>query len=143
MEPLGAAASVIAVVEITGKVFKLCETYYSEVKGARKNIQSLRNEVISLRDVLENVADLAKESSPEVPLIFSLLNQQDGPVEKCKKDLKELFEKLDAGQGETMMRKFGLRALKWPFSIKEVEMLLTTIERHKTMFNLALTADHL
>ena len=142
MEPLSAAASVIAVVQISGQVFNLCQKYCSEVKGARKDIQSLRNEVMSLQDVLTNVADLAEDPGSGKLSILSLLNQHDGPVKQCQKDLIGLIEKLEPGQGESKMKQFGLRALKWPFSSREVEKLLTTIGRHKATFSLALTADH-
>src|SRR3979411_1868195 len=87
MEPLSAAASVIAVVQISGQVFSLGQKYCSEVKGARKDIQSLRNEVMSLQDVLTNVADLAEDPGSGKLSILSLLNQHDGPVKQCQKDL--------------------------------------------------------
>jgi len=54
-----------------------------------------------------------------------------------------LVAKLEAGQGKNKMKQFGLMALKWPFSSKDVEKLLTTIARNKATFNLALTVDHM
>jgi hypothetical protein len=51
--------------------------------------------------------------------------------------------KLEPGQGKNKMKQYGLRALKWPFSSKDVKKLLTTIGRHKVTFNLTLTADHM
>jgi hypothetical protein len=142
MDGLSAAAGVIAVVQISGQVFLLCQTYYLEVKEARTDIQRLRDEVTSLQDVLTNVADLAEDPSSAKLSILSLLNQQDGPVQQCQRDLLELVAKLEPGQGKNKMKQFGLRALKWPFSSKDVEKLLTTIGRYKVTFNLALTADH-
>jgi hypothetical protein len=142
MDGLSAAASVIAVVQISGQVFDLCRTYYLEVKEARKDIQLLRDEVTSLQDVMTNVADLAEDPGPAKLSILSLLNQHDGPVKQCQKDLTGLVAKLEPGQGKNKMKQFGSRALKWPLSSKDVEKLLTTIGRHKATFNLALTADH-
>jgi hypothetical protein len=141
MDPFSGAASVIAVVQISGQVFDLCRTYYLEVKEARKDIQLIRDEVISLQDVLTNVADLAEDPDSAKLPILSLLNQPDGPVQQCQKDLAGLVAKLEPGQGKSKMKQFGLRALKWPFSSKDVEKLLATIGRHKATFNLALTAD--
>jgi hypothetical protein len=142
MDGLSTAAGVIAVIQISGQVFKLCQTYYSEVKEARKDIQRVRNEVMSLEDVLTNVADLAEDPGSAKLSILSLLNQHDGPVEQCREDLVGLVANLEPGQGKNKMKQLGLRALKWPFSRKDVEKLLTTIGRHKATFNLALTADH-
>lgn len=143
MDGLSAAASVIAVVQISEKVFNLCRMYYLEVKKARKDIKRLRDEVTSLQDVLTNVADLAEDPCSANLSILSLLNQQNGPVQQCQGDLAGLITNLDPGQGKNKMKQFGLRALKWPFNSKDVEKLLTTIGRHKATFNLALTSDHL
>lgn len=142
MDGLSGAASVIAVIQISGQVFDLCRAYYLEVKEARKDIQRLRDEVTSLQDVLANVADLAEDPGSAKRSILSLLNQYDGPVQQCQKDLTGLIAKLEPGQGKNQMKQFGLRALKWPFTSKDVEKLLTDIGRHKATFNLALTADH-
>ncbi|KAF4631092.1 hypothetical protein G7Y89_g7033 [Cudoniella acicularis] len=143
MDGLSAAASVIAVVQISTQIFELCQEYYSEVKDARKDIQRLRNEVTSLQDVLTNVEDLAEDSGSANLSVLNLLNQQDGPLRQCQKDLVGLVAKLELGQGKNTMKRFGMRALKWPFSSKDVEKLLITIGRHKATFNLALSADHI
>ncbi|KAK4220684.1 hypothetical protein QBC38DRAFT_493706 [Podospora fimiseda] len=43
MDGLGAAASVIAVIELTAKLISLCLEYSSAVKNARSDIERLRN----------------------------------------------------------------------------------------------------
>jgi hypothetical protein len=141
MDGLSAAASVIAVVQISGKVFALCQTYYSEVKSAREDIRRLRDEVTSLQDVLTNVTDLADAPGSAKLSVLDLLNQPDGIIQQCQTELKGLATKLDTGQGNDKMRKFGLRALEWPFSRKYVDTTLSIIRRQKEIFNLALTAD--
>jgi hypothetical protein len=141
MAGIGEAASIIAVVQISAEVFDLCRTYSLEVKEARTEIQRLRDEVISLQDVLTNVADLVEDPGSAKLSILSLLNQQDGPVQQCQKGLIGLVAKLEIGQGNNKMKQFGLRALKWPFSKQDVDKVLTTIGRHKATFNLALTGD--
>ncbi|KAH0533900.1 hypothetical protein FGG08_007482, partial [Glutinoglossum americanum] len=142
MDGLSAAAGVIAVVQISGQVFDLCRTYYLEVKDARKDIKRLRDEVTSLQDVLANVADLADAPGSAKLSILGLLNRPDGPVQQCQTDLIGLVEKLEPWQGKDKMKQFGLRALKWPFSSKDVDKAITAIGRYKATFNLALTADH-
>ncbi|KAH8657573.1 ankyrin repeat-containing domain protein [Tricladium varicosporioides] len=142
MAGLGEAASIIAVIQISGKVFDLCQTYYVGVKEARKDIKRLREEITSLQDVLVNLADLADDPGMAQGSILSLLNQQRGPVQQCQKDLTELITKLEAKQAKNKMKQFGLRTLKWPFTSKDVEKLLAITGRHKATFNLALTMDH-
>ena len=141
MDGISAAASIAALIEISGSAFNLCQKYYSEVKDARKEIQRLRDEVTSLQDVLFSVADLAEAANPTKMSILDRLNQADGPVKQCQAQLTGLVAKLEPADGPSRMRQFGMRALKWPFSKKDVENVITTIERYKTSFNLAVTTD--
>jgi hypothetical protein len=143
MDGLSAAASIIAVVEITMEDFDLCNRYYVEVKEARADIERLRLEILSFQSVLLSVRDLAENpSSAELSTLRNLCNSgQDGIVQRCTDDLEGLREKLESKPGKDQMRKFGFRALKWHFSSKEVEKLITTLERFKAMFSLALDAD--
>lgn len=141
MDGISAAASIIAVIQISGQVINLCRTYYSEVRDAKMDIQRLREEITSLQTVLTKVADLANAPDAAKLSTLGLLNQPDGPAQQCLKELITLAAKLNPGQGKDTMKQFGLRALKWPFSSKDVDKAITTIERHKATFNLALAAD--
>src|SRR6266480_534900 len=143
MDGLSAAASVIAAIQISGKVFDLCRTYYLEVRDAREDIKRLRDEVTILQDVLTNVADLAKAPGSAKLSILGQLNQPDGPLQQCGTELQGLATKLELGQGKDMMKQFGLRALKWPFSSKDIDKTIKAIERYKVTFSLALTADQM
>jgi ankyrin repeat domain-containing protein 50 len=141
MDGISAAASIIAVIQISGQVINLCRTYYSGVRGAKMDIQRLREEITSLQTVLTKVADLANAPDAAKLSTLDLLNQPDGPAQQCLTELITLAAKLNPGQGKDTMKQFGLRALKWPFSSKDVDKTITTIERHKATFNLALAAD--
>lgn len=141
MDAGSAAASIIALIQVLGQVFGLCQSYYSGVKNAREEICRLRNEVTSLQDVLTNVRDLAEAPGSAELSILGFLNQPDGLFQQCWTELKGLATKLDTGQGKDNMRQLGLRALRWPFSKKDVDRSLTVIRRQKDIFNLALTAD--
>lgn len=107
-----------------------------------KRSQRLRDEITSLRDVLTDVRDLGNDLGSTGRSILNLLNQNDGPVQQCQKDLTGLIVKLDPSQGKNKMKQFGLRAWKWPFTSKDIEKLLVIIGRHKATFTLALTVDH-
>jgi hypothetical protein len=143
MDGLGAAAGVIQVIQISAQVFDSCRTYYLQVKSARKEIQRLRDEVISLQDVLANVADLADSAGSAKLSTLALLDQADGPIAQCHKELSTLAEKLDLAQGKDEMKAFGLRALKWPFSSKDVDKAISDIERYKASFDIALSVDQM
>ncbi|KAH7378939.1 hypothetical protein BKA64DRAFT_241751 [Cadophora sp. MPI-SDFR-AT-0126] len=81
MDGLSGAASVIAVIDISAKIFELCQIYFAEVKEARKDIQRLRVGVISLQDVMHDMKDLAEEPSLFRRSVFSCLTQYNGPVQ--------------------------------------------------------------
>jgi hypothetical protein len=74
MDGLSGAASIITVIDISAKIFELCQTYFSVVKEARKDIQYLRDGVISLYNIIIEVIDLAEDPSSSRRLVFSHLN---------------------------------------------------------------------
>jgi hypothetical protein len=74
MDGLSGAASIIAVIDISAKIFELYQMYFLEVKEARKDIQRLYVRVISLQDVIHNLKDLAKDLSSSKRLVFSCFN---------------------------------------------------------------------
>jgi hypothetical protein len=141
MDGLSAAASVIAVVQITSQIFDLCRTYYINVRDARRDVERLRTEIISLQDVLANVVDLTDDSNSSSLRTLNILNQADGPIQQCQLELADLAAKLEPHEDKSRMRQFGLRALKWPLTAKEVDNILVAIGRHKASFTLALTTD--
>lgn len=139
MDGLSAAASVIAVVQIAEVVCSKLQQYIWAVKDAKKDIERLRDEILTLHDVLEKVDDLKYGPRSEA-LALDILNKPDGPIEKCNYELVELLSRLDTGQGDTAMKRVGWRALKWPFNRKAVDKILESLEKYKATFNLALTA---
>ena len=142
MDPLSATASVIAVIQITSQAFSLCQTYFQGVKSARKDIKRLRDEVTAFQDVLAGVADLADAPDSAQLSNLHLLTKPGGLVQRCRADLEDLVARLQAGMGkDEKMKQFGLRALKWPFSSKEVDRELVVLSRYKETFALALTTD--
>ena len=58
MEAVGAASSVIAVIELSAKVASLCLEYSRAVKNARDDIIRLQCEIDHLKDVLVEVTQL-------------------------------------------------------------------------------------
>ena len=137
MDPLSITASIVAVIQISQQLFDLCQIYYKGIKSARNDIKRLRDEITALSDILTQLSDLADEPGADT---LATLNIIKLPLQNCSDDLSLLAERLDPGHGREM-KQFGLRALKWPFSTKEVDKTLAIIDRHKNTFTLALTAD--
>ena len=58
-------------------------------------------------------------------------------IEQSPREITELEEQLNPKMGGKTMRPVGLRALKWPFTSKQMDELFTRLERRKVMLSLA------
>ena len=125
MDGLSSAASVIAVVDISVKVLTLCGEYASAVQGAKEEIERLTCEIEALRLVLESVTD---ETGCRDAL------------HQCLSELQVIEARLSSKKTSKMTR-WGVRALKWPFKKKDVDLLLSALERHKTTLTAALISN--
>jgi hypothetical protein len=138
MEGLGAAANVIAVVDLCAKVASFCYQYSLAVKDAKNDITRLQGEVKSLRDVLGEVQQLLNgPDSAKLSASQKLLEAlKDGFSQ-----LKTLDERLNPGKARKAMSRMGVRALKWPFESKEVDKVINGLEKCKQTVSLALQID--
>jgi Fungal N-terminal domain of STAND proteins len=140
MAGIGEAASVIAVIQITTQVVKLCGGYLSEVNDARQDIERLRSKALALQGVLERAQRIVEDSKfDRLPVLNSVLES----LRQCVSDLQLLQTKLDLGKRGKIMKSFGLRALKWPFTKMEFEKTVEMLDGYTTTFNTALVVDHL
>lgn len=139
-DPLSTLASLIAIVQLSGKIVSVCYEYRSTAKKASKQQKQLTDEVKNLRDALEGLIGLAdKEDSSGAACLPMLdaLNRENGTFEELKRELQSLEEKLLPASG---WRAVG-NALKWPLAEPEVTKSLARLNRLKTAILLALTTD--
>lgn len=128
MEALGGAASVIAVVDLSVKVTTLVFQYSKGVANARADVARLHSQAKSLDTTLQYAKRLVEgPDSPSLPASHDLADQFRG----CQGELESLRAKIEPGTARKTMRRFGLRALKWPFSSKETETIIRTLERYQ------------
>jgi len=140
MAGIGEAASIIGVIQFTAQVVKLCGGYLSEVGDARQDIERLRSKALALQGVLEHAQRIAEDSKPgRLPVSNSVLES----LKQCVSDLQLLRTKLDPGKRRKVMKRFGWRALKWPFTKMEFENTVKMLDGYTTIFNTALLADQL
>lgn len=137
MEPLSAAASIIAIIQLAGTVTQ----YLGTVKGAPKERQKILNELSSITGMLFLLQDQADEAEHDDSWNATLrsMSTPNGPLEQFKTALETLATKLAPVSG---LRKLG-KPLIWPFQEKEIKEILNTIERLKGLFNLARQNDHM
>ncbi|WZH40876.1 kinesin light chain 1 [Fusarium acuminatum] len=138
MEGLGVVANIIAVVDLSAKVATLCFQYSKDVSSARADIERLRSQVEHLATALR-----ATQRPIEGTRGLSLLTSQGlaGSFRSCMADLERLEKKLAPNPVRTAMRRYGVRALKWPFTSKDVDQLLAGLERHEKNMLLGLQVD--
>ncbi|KAF9886658.1 carbamoyl-phosphate synthase (glutamine-hydrolyzing) cpa2 [Aspergillus nanangensis] len=134
----GRAASVIAVIQITGAITQICGSYISKVKEARQDILRLQEEIDALSQTLKSLEKLLHNQNSTKP--GTSQNLVDN-VAKCSSTLTRVRDRINPEATQTPMRKWGLRALKWPMKSEETMKFISEIERYKTLFGLSLLVD--
>jgi hypothetical protein len=139
MDGLSAAASVIAVIQITTDTIKLL----NEIKDAPKDRERCRtalwnnyNLLLGLRFRLEAGQN---RDEPWYAAVMALA-AENGPLAQYKLALEELVPRVSGGKGG--LAKIG-NAILWKFSKEEVEGILSRLERLKSHVLIALELDHL
>ncbi|KAK0739040.1 hypothetical protein B0T21DRAFT_307466 [Apiosordaria backusii] len=142
MDGVSAAASIIAVIDLSAKVACLCVQYYSDVKNAKSDIKRLQGELQGLEKTLQGARELLE--SPNGKSLKTSQGLVDG-LANCSSQLKQLQlrleKKLHHGPAHKTMRRLGLRALKWPFKSKEIDTIIKNLERYRDTLSAGLTVD--
>ncbi|KAF5624061.1 wd40 repeat protein [Fusarium sp. NRRL 25303] len=137
-EALGVASSVIAVVDLSAKVFSLCLQYSREVKNAKDDIERLRKEVTAFQDTIKKLQTLVEGHRGKE---LSASQQLKSAIDDGRSKLESLEQQLQPSTGRKTMSRFGLRALKWPFESKDVERTIQNLVRCRENISLALIID--
>jgi hypothetical protein len=138
MEGLGAAANIIAVIELAAKIASVCVQYSLAVKHAKTDIELLGGEVTKVIELLRAVEELLQR--PDSVQLSTSRKLQDA-LQDCFDQLMQLNTKLDPGKKRKVMSSFGVRALKWPLESKGVQKVINDLQRCKQTISLALQVD--
>ncbi|KAF2006078.1 hypothetical protein P154DRAFT_482839, partial [Amniculicola lignicola CBS 123094] len=146
-ETLGIVGSIIAIVQISKTIIVACQFYIDTINDAPSDLRVILIEVSTLKGIAKSLQYLTKPNVANSALLDQLASVT-GPIEGCKKALKDL-ERLfpptsvaTKGQG-SKRRKLdaAIAALAWPLKAGKAKRLLQEIVQHKTTINLALTAE--
>lgn len=137
MEAVSFAASIIALIQLTGKLTTISYGYIGGVKRAPKDIADLMLELGSLAKELVALKDYSDKHPNSIVLQRLALN--DGPLRICHDELEVLQSKLEVESG----LKGVLGSLKWPIKEKDMQHHISRIERQKSLIVFALTTDTL
>jgi SMC interacting uncharacterized protein involved in chromosome segregation len=121
MDGLSAAASVIAVIQMSQIIGGFLKDLYREIRRARTEIERLYDTVISLEIIAKGLEDLAKRRA--LGMNASLLEDPQGPLKQALKELKNVKEKLDVQivdgsqfeKTKLSVKQSMKRSLRWPF----------------------------
>lgn len=138
MAELGLLASVIAVVDLSGKIASSCYQYSRDVKAAKADIDRFKREVDSVTDLLRQVSALLEGAGKTS---FSTSKEVKNALSECEMQLQQLNAVLDPGKGRKVMSKFGVRSLKWPFKSRDVDKAINSLGRSRATISDALQVD--
>lgn len=120
--------------------------YLRNVQHASSDRRQLRQELISLRGILEELNDTVEgassESDKEWVASLSVLNRDDGPLQQLKEAL-ETLQKILGTASNGKGSKAAINSLLFPFQKNSIDKALKVIQRHKSLIVLAIENDHL
>ncbi len=143
MDPLSLTASIIAVLQLSATVVQ----YLNTAADAGSQKSRLHNEITSCEALLKEIRK--NTSGPKAPVDgpdaireqeATTIREQEiknGPLEELKNALTLLKAKLEPRKG----LRNALDVLKWPLEEKGVEKILSSIERQKSLLQLAVAVD--
>jgi hypothetical protein len=134
---MDAAASIIAVLQLTGTVIG----YLNDVKNATKECQQCTIEASNLQSLLVNLRYRLEQGHTGDPWSTAIraLNVENGALDQYKLALEQLLSKVEIQDGVQEVKK----RLLWKFRKGEVESIVERMERLKSLVSIALEDDHL
>jgi hypothetical protein len=137
MDGLSVAASIIAVLQLTGAVIG----YLNDVKDAPKECQQCAIEASNLQSLLINLLYQLNQGQTGDRWYTAVraLNVENGPLDQYKQALEQLRSRVEIQDGIQKVK----RRLLWKFSKEEVASILARMERLKTHVSFALQMDQL
>jgi hypothetical protein len=136
-DPLSVSASIVALLSITSTVVQ----YINDMRHASPERLRLRDEISSTSFLLYMLKDRAcqEKTNPAWLSTVAVLGLPNGPLDHFRAALDSLASKLKPTKGMDKVAQCVL----WPFHKEEIVSLLSTIERQKLCFELALQNDHM
>jgi septal ring factor EnvC (AmiA/AmiB activator) len=138
MDGLSGAASVIAVIDISAKITSICYQYAVDVKDAKNDIERVQRKVSDITHVLEKLKQLLDSQDKKRP---STTHGLSDSLKQCLRELEDMKAKLEPGGTRKTMSRIGIRALKWPFTSKQVDKIVSILEGYQQTFMLAFQVD--
>ena len=134
-DPCSISASIITILQVAATI----NHYLKEVRGGSRDRIRLREEIrstVCLLEILNDRAEDAESSERDLSSIRSL-SIVNGPLEQLRKSLDQLAELLNPGG---RLKKL-VQPFTWPLTRTDANAILSSIERQKALFSLAIQND--
>lgn len=135
-DPLSVAASIIALIQLTGALSVFGHGYIGGLRRGSADRRRLVEEFASLGAILQHLHDHGGGSGSDAGALQDL----SGPLANCRLELDALADRMRPRKRKGLSRVW--RTLKWPLEEAETLQAVERIERYKTLFHFAVTADH-
>lgn len=135
MDGLSAAASIITITHLTGKLLH----YLNGVKSAPAERKLSAKEASNFYSLLINLRFDLEDSSPDDPWFRLVQKLEAGPLLQLQQTLEALLDKIEPKSA----RKKAVDTITWKFTKDEISSLLAQLGRAVNLIQIALTKDHL
>src|SRR6202012_2657723 len=88
-EALGVVSSIISIVQVSQAIISLCQFYIDAIDGTPSDLRAILIEVSILEGIAKSLQYLTQPSVTDSALLNQLV-AITGPIEGCKKALREL-----------------------------------------------------
>lgn len=145
LEPMDVAASIIAILQISKEVGRVCGSYLRSYRDAPKDLRSILIEVGSVKSALEVIQLLHDQDAGTNSPLVDRIAGEGGPLIACFDILKELlslFPRQESAAGGERKDALGpLERLRWSTKASDARRLLTDLGKLKLTLSLMLTSD--
>ena len=128
---LGVAGTAAQFAEQAAKIFDRLYQYSKAVENAPAKSRELRQDLLLLSDLLENLASVFSKQKNST--VLPNTGKYAELLKEFTDTMAELADKVEISKGEV-----SLKRLVWPFKQKDNEKYLARMERFKSLFQLAL-----
>jgi hypothetical protein len=138
MDPLSIAASIIAILQLSNKVL----SYLIDINDASKDRAKCAIEASNVHSLLTNLRYRLEDADAQAPWFTAVrgLAVEDGPLDQFRHALQLLQDRMTGNTGRLEKVR---QTLIWKVKKEEMEHILKTMERLKTLVGIALQMDHL
>ncbi|KAF1913123.1 hypothetical protein BDU57DRAFT_559256 [Ampelomyces quisqualis] len=128
MDPLSVVASIVAILQLSAKVIG----YLNHVKDTSKDRATCAVEASNLHSLLTNLRFRLEDEDVATPWFTAIraLAVENGPLDQFQHSLELLHHRMTGAKGRVGKI---TQALTWKFNKEEIDSILHSIERLKTM----------